>query len=296
MGRITRPTTWRCSRRVCPNAKLSPGNTNSWRWWRRPCDEAAKTQQNASVVRICVRSLLQDSKTCSEDVVSCCSNDRQTICQVTPTLGVGLKILQGAAKFSPTSHARLGPMIVQVLRKEILAALADKWGRTHQTIKQFSARNSAEVASRRQVLLGEVDAEAAHLWVSDKTRRIACLQKWIEDLDTRLADEELDLRVRSRLTRDAAQLLRSVAEEKGELRSIVEVDSGPVLTRIVEGWNPTAWLQRLGTEESSAPEPPVAPDGSDSSAPAPFRDRILWTRLARQSVGLRCGSFPDLVS
>jgi hypothetical protein len=77
------------------------------------------------------------------------------------------------------------------LKGDTQAALADKYGRSHQAIKQFSARNSAEIAQRRQVLLGEVAGEASRMWVSDKKIRIAWRLKLIEDMDGYLADPEL---------------------------------------------------------------------------------------------------------
>jgi hypothetical protein len=122
------------------------------------------------------------------------------------------------------------------------AELATKYSRHVQTISQFSARNSSEIAGRRGVLQGELASETTHLWVADKTARIAWYQKMIEDLDGYLADDELDLSVRHRYTREVASMLRAVTEEKGELRSTVEVESAPVLRHIVEGWTPDAWL------------------------------------------------------
>ena len=129
------------------------------------------------------------------------------------------------------------------LAKQTHAELAAKYGRSHQAVKQFSARNAAEIAIRRQVLLGEVDAEGAHLWVSDKVTRRAWRQKLIEDLEIRLADEGLDPRLRSRYTRDIDMLLHRVAEEKGELptRITVELTEVPVLSHIIEGFDRDKW-------------------------------------------------------
>ena len=69
----------------------------------------------------------------------------------------------------------------------------------------------------RQILLAQVDAEAAHLWISDKVTRRAWRQKMIEDMEVALADPDLDWRQRSRFNRDIAMLLHQVDEEKGEL-------------------------------------------------------------------------------
>jgi hypothetical protein len=120
------------------------------------------------------------------------------------------------------------------LKKETLAGLAAKYTytvdgieypRSLDALKQFSSRNHAEVAVRRQALLGEVDVEAAHLWVSSKANRIAHRQKLLEGLERLLADEALDPRLVPRMTREYNALLRAVAEEKGELRTQVEVRS-----------------------------------------------------------------------
>jgi hypothetical protein len=81
-------------------------------------------------------------------------------------------VSEAAHGISARWHAGCATLYL-ALRKKTGAELAVKYGRSHQAIKQFSARNAAEIAGRRQVLLGEVDAEAANLWVSDKTTRIA---------------------------------------------------------------------------------------------------------------------------
>jgi hypothetical protein len=44
-------------------------------------------------------------------------------------------------------------------------------------------------------------------------------------------------------------MLHQAAEERGELRSTVEVESGPILTHTVTGWNPADWLRRLQAGE-----------------------------------------------
>jgi hypothetical protein len=108
------------------------------------------------------------------------------------------------------------------------AELAEKYGKSVPAINQFSQRNAPEIATRRQVLLAQVDAEAAHLWISDKVTRRAWRQKMIEDMEVALTDPDLDWRQRSRYNRDIAMLLHQVDEEKGDLpprTSKVEVTS-----------------------------------------------------------------------
>lgn len=64
--------------------------------------------------------------------------------------------------------------------------------------------------------------------MADKVTRIAWLQKMIEDLDSYLSDDGLDLRVRHRYTREIASMLKAVAEEKGELRTQLDVTTTPL--------------------------------------------------------------------
>ena len=149
------------------------------------------------------------------------------------------------------------------------AEAATKYRRTLQAVHQFSARNHAEIATRRQALLGEVDIEAVHLWVSNKVIRIAHRQKLAEGLERYLADDDLDPKLIVRLTREYNALLRAVAEEKGELRSTVELESAP-LTHIVEGWNPDRWMQQLLERAGeTAAEPYVSEARAPESAPVP---------------------------
>ena len=82
---------------------------------------------------------------------------------------------------------RLALVEALALGKENHEALAARFSRTVQAIHQFSARNAAEVATTATDLLGEVDAEAAHLWISDRVTRRAWRQKMIEDLEAALA-------------------------------------------------------------------------------------------------------------
>jgi hypothetical protein len=77
----------------------------------------------------------------------------------------------------------------------------------------------------------ELTAEASHLWVVDKTKRLAWLQKLIEDLDSYLADEGLDPRLRVRPARELRSLLHDVSELGSELPSRIAVEGEPVAIR-----------------------------------------------------------------
>ena len=144
------------------------------------------------------------------------------------------------------------------LGEETHEALASRFGRSVQAIHQFSARNSAEIATRRQALLGEVDAEAAHLWISDRVTRRAWRQKLIDDMEAALEDPDLDWRQRSRYNRDIAMLLRQVDEEKGELptRVALQVESVPKMTYEIGGVDMASLLSEWhGNGSNPAPAP-----------------------------------------
>jgi hypothetical protein len=172
-----------------------------------------------------------------------------------------------ADQSTPTPHIRGEERLALVedlaLKDLTLPAIATKYGRHPQTIAQFSARNSAEVATRRQTLLGEVDAEAAHLWISDRVTRRAWRQKLIDDMEAALEDPDLDWRQRSRYSRDIAMLLRQVDEEKGELptRMAVRLDTGPALTSEIVGFDPAEWMAGLAESRRN----PVPASETESS-------------------------------
>jgi hypothetical protein len=67
-------------------------------------------------------------------------------------------------------------------------------------------------------------------------------------------------------------MLHQAAEERGELRSTVEVESGPILTHTVTVWNPADWLRRLQAGE---------PDHSAVAELAPVAPLLLPVRLQR---------------
>jgi hypothetical protein len=66
-------------------------------------------------------------------------------------------------------------------------------------------------------------------------------------------------------------MLRAVAEEKGELRSTVEVES-PVLRTEIVGWDPGKWMQQLldrAAETAAEPYVPRAEPDGRATAPEP---------------------------
>ena len=119
------------------------------------------------------------------------------------------------------------------LKKETLAELAAKYTytvdgveypRSLDTLKRFSSRNHAEIAVRRQTLW--VRWTLMQRTCGFRARRTASPPAEVaEGLERLLADEALDPRLSARMTREYNALLRAVAEEKGELRTQVEVRS-----------------------------------------------------------------------
>jgi len=121
--------------------------------------------------------------------------------------------------------------------EKTLLELADEFGITHQTMKEFSARHAGEIAARKAELQGELNAETAHLWVSDKAEIMAYYQLLLDRLKPLLTDPNLDDRSRSRFDRDAKALLRDCSELNGDLKHQVQMDmSGMELPPIGTKW------------------------------------------------------------
>ena len=104
--------------------------------------------------------------------------------------------------------------------------LAEKYGITLQTMREFSARNADEIAARKAELQGELNAATVHLWVSEKAEILAYYKMMLDQLRPKLTDSGLDDRVRSRFNRDAKALLHDCSELEGLLqaRSRVELE------------------------------------------------------------------------
>jgi hypothetical protein len=107
--------------------------------------------------------------------------------------------------------------------------------------------------------------------------KAAWMEKYAEELDSYLADPELDLRVRHRYTLAVATLLHKASELLGQLPTRVQLDSGsgPVLRSEVVGFDWDRWQHDLMVERGWIPptdEDPRPPDNGDHAAayePAP---------------------------
>lgn len=102
--------------------------------------------------------------------------------------------------------------------------LAKERGVTRQAISAFAKRWALAIADARAA----ADDDAAHLWISQRTSRLAEYQQMIEDIDQalRVDDEYAESPDdRAALLRIRLQALRQAAEETGQLR-----DTAPVQT------------------------------------------------------------------
>ena len=78
------------------------------------------------------------------------------------------------------------------LAKDIRHAdLATKYERSLDAIRQFSARNAAAIATRRAELLGELNAETSHLWITDQAKVKARMQDSLDLAWSYLEDKAL---------------------------------------------------------------------------------------------------------
>jgi hypothetical protein len=102
--------------------------------------------------------------------------------------------------------------------------LVERYGYKHiQSVKDFSARNAAEIAGRRQVLEGALADETKHLWVADKVKVAERYQDAIDDLYADFQTTE-DLKLKSRFARDLAPLLHAVGDLYGHFVARSKID------------------------------------------------------------------------
>jgi len=100
--------------------------------------------------------------------------------------------------------------------------LAERYGRSHQAVKQFAARNVDEINEAKQ----EMSREDIEPWGTQKRDRLAVYSQQLVEVDDRLQSGELtpgqEVRFRSLLIKT----LHQIAEERGELptRSHLELD------------------------------------------------------------------------
>jgi hypothetical protein len=103
------------------------------------------------------------------------------------------------------------------------AQLAEKYRRHVQAIAQFAVRNKAEIQVIQAGHSKALHERLAAIPIADQARRIAVNGLLRDDLLNQLADPNLDLVHRNRLTKTAMALNRAVAEEMGDLRTKIDL-------------------------------------------------------------------------
>jgi hypothetical protein len=100
-------------------------------------------------------------------------------------------------------------------------ALSVEFGRSAQTIHNFASRNKDEIRRAKQVQSDEYQG----LGYAEKWERLAFREQLLLDIEARLEDPDLSHTQRNRYSVTADKLLRSIAEERGQLyaRSQLEV-------------------------------------------------------------------------
>jgi hypothetical protein len=95
--------------------------------------------------------------------------------------------------------------------------IADKYGRVLQTIREWSARNHAEIAGRRREMNGELASDLVHVRTASKARCVEIRDKVIAETEAELENPKLTQGMLVRLTRTLDMLLLHQAEELGQL-------------------------------------------------------------------------------
>jgi hypothetical protein len=115
------------------------------------------------------------------------------------------------------------PDIRGVLRAELIRdlalgelthdQLAEKYDRVTQAISNFASRNKDEIRRAKQAQSDEYQS----LGYAEKGERIALRERLIADLVERLESPDLSDVQRNRFSHTVDKVLRSIAEERGEL-------------------------------------------------------------------------------
>ena len=112
--------------------------------------------------------------------------------------------------------------------------IADKYGRAHQTVKEFAARNKAEIARVK----AEYGSELSVLWVANKFNRMATLQQYLEDIHRNWESPDMDADQWLRSIQVCQKILRDVAEEIGDLPTRARpMTAGVGLEEEIGGWD-----------------------------------------------------------
>lgn len=111
--------------------------------------------------------------------------------------------------------------------------LAAEYGVTQGAISQFANKHKAEI----DAVKADIENELAGLWIAEKKNRIAEYQADVELLTASVGDELTEGKEASEafLLRIKASLLKSVADELGDIPAKVNVNVTQKITYSVEG-------------------------------------------------------------
>jgi hypothetical protein len=102
-------------------------------------------------------------------------------------------------------------------------ALATKYGRSLQAVKEFSARNAAEIQEARNAINEDVAEGLRGVPVAIRANRIKWLDEYRLDCEAALQDPGLTPGQRIRYINTVAKLLHQIAEQLGDLPSRSQV-------------------------------------------------------------------------
>lgn len=98
------------------------------------------------------------------------------------------------------------------------AELAEKYGVVEGAIRKFKARNLQRIAE----IQGKLEDEFAGLWIADQANRLAYYEAQANRLQNMLNDPDIDEAFKLKVIRAQQTALKSVAEERGHLKQVLE--------------------------------------------------------------------------
>lgn len=104
--------------------------------------------------------------------------------------------------------------------------IAEDFGITQQGVSKFLVRHREQIEQQR----ADLDDHFAAVWIAQKQNRVVEYQQLIDDLAEKVAEGDVD----PALLRTYATLLRSVAEEMGQLpsRAVVQINKPQTTYRL----------------------------------------------------------------
>lgn len=114
-------------------------------------------------------------------------------------------------------HRRLALIRTLAENNRTQDQIADEYGISQQSVSQFSIKYREQIEQQR----ANIDDAFAAIWIAQKQNRVVEYQQLVDDLAEKVAEGDVD----PALLRTYATLLRSVAEEMGQLpsRAVVQI-------------------------------------------------------------------------